>query len=176
MMSRLVRTLSNLFGSTAALLALACVLCTPAFAQTPGGTTISNQASATYSDGTNSYSTISNTVTVTVSLVSGLTITPDAGANPSVVAGQTLVIYNFTVTNTGNFTDQDALNTLQVAWTITKVGSQTPLYSVPFHTATAFSDTISFQFTAAGFYTVAFSVKNADGVVITLSLGVAILQ
>jgi len=82
------------------------VLCSPAFAQTPGGTTISNQASATYSDGTNSYSTISNTVTVTVSLVSGLTITPDAGSNPTVVAGQTLVIYNFTVTNTGNFTDQ----------------------------------------------------------------------
>ena len=82
------------------------MLCSPAFAQTPGGTTISNQASATYSDGTNSYSTISNTVTVTVSLVSGLTITPDAGSNPNVVAGQTLVIYNFTVTNTGNFTDQ----------------------------------------------------------------------
>lgn len=94
---------------TAALLALACVLCSPAFAQTAGGTVISNQASATYSDGTNSYSTISNTVTVTVSLVSGLTITPDAGTNPTnptVVAGETLVVYNFTVTNTGNFTDQ----------------------------------------------------------------------
>ncbi len=100
------RTLPFLLARTAALLALACVLCSPAFAQTPGGTTISNQASATYSDGTNSYSTISNTVTVTVSLVSGLTITPDAGSNPTVVAGQTLVIYNFTVTNTGNFTDQ----------------------------------------------------------------------
>lgn len=99
-------TLPQLLARTAALLALACVLCSPAFAQTAGGTTISNQASATYSDGTNSYSTISNTVTVTVSLVSGLTITPDAGSNPTVVAGQTLVIYNFTVTNTGNFTDQ----------------------------------------------------------------------
>jgi hypothetical protein len=106
MFQRAAHTLPNLLARTAALLALACVLCSPAFAQTPGGTTISNQASATYSDGTNSYSTISNTVTVTVSLVSGLTITPDAGGNPSVVAGQTLVIYNFTVTNTGNFTDQ----------------------------------------------------------------------
>ena len=106
MYQRPARTLPNLLARTAALLALACVLCSPAFAQTPGGTTISNQASATYSDGTNSYSTISNTVTVTVSLVSGLTITPDAGSNPTVVAGQTLVIYNFTVTNTGNFTDQ----------------------------------------------------------------------
>src|SRR4051812_40450304 len=75
-------------------------------AQTPGGTTISNQASATYSDGTNSYSTVSNTVTVTVSNVSGLAITPDAGSNPTIVAGQTGVLYNFTVTNTGNFTDQ----------------------------------------------------------------------
>jgi hypothetical protein len=99
----------NLLGRTAALIALACVLCTSAFAQTPGGTTISNQASATYSDGTNSYSTISNTVTVTVSLVSGLTITPDAGTSltdPTVVAGQALARYGFTVTNTGNFTDQ----------------------------------------------------------------------
>jgi hypothetical protein len=75
-------------------------------AQTPGGTTISNQASATYSDGTNSYSTVSNTVTVTVSNVSGLAITPDAYSNPTVVAGQTGVLYDFTVTNTGNFTDQ----------------------------------------------------------------------
>jgi hypothetical protein len=87
-------------------LAIAVALSAPAVAQTPGGTTISNQASATYSDGTNSYSTVSNTVTVTVSNVSGLVITPDAGSNPTVVAGQTGVIYNFTVTNTGNFSDQ----------------------------------------------------------------------
>src|ERR1051326_1560935 len=86
--------------------AIICALSAHALAQTPGGTTISNQASATYSDGTNSYSTVSNTVTVTVSNVSGLAITPDAGSNPTVVAGQTGVIYNFTVTNTGNFTDQ----------------------------------------------------------------------
>jgi hypothetical protein len=77
-----------------------------AVAQTPADTTISNQASATYSDGTNSYSTVSNTVTVTVSKVSGLAITPDAGSNPTVVAGQTAVLFNFTVTNTGNFSDQ----------------------------------------------------------------------
>ena len=109
MMFRLARTISILFSRAAALLALACLLCLPALAQTPGGTVISNQASATYSDGTNSYSTISNTVTVTVSLVSGLTITPDAGTSltdPTVVAGQALARYTFTVTNTGNFTDQ----------------------------------------------------------------------
>ena len=90
------------------LIALAIVLALSAqsTAQTPGGTTISNQASATYSDGTNSFSTVSNTVTVTVSNVSGLAITPDAASNPTVVAGQTAVLFNFTVTNTGNFTDK----------------------------------------------------------------------
>src|SRR5712691_1144556 len=86
--------------------AIACALSAQTVAQTPGGTVISNQASATYSDGTNSYSTVSNTVTVTVSNVSGLAITPDAGSNPTVVAGQTSVLFNFTVTNTGNLTDQ----------------------------------------------------------------------
>lgn len=89
-----------------AALAVAAALSTQAIAQTPGGTVISNQASASYSDGTNDYTTVSNTVTVTVSNVSGLAITPDAGSNPTVVAGQTAVLYNFTVTNTGNFTDQ----------------------------------------------------------------------
>src|SRR5262245_46441248 len=87
-------------------MAIISVLAAPSAAQTPAGTTISNQASATYSDGTNSYSTVSNTVTVTVSNVSGLTITPDAGSISTVVAGQTGVLYNFTLTNTGNFTDQ----------------------------------------------------------------------
>jgi hypothetical protein len=99
-------TLTKLFSHVIAVIAIAVAVTGMVVAQTPGGTTISNQASATYSDGTTSYSTVSNTVTVTVSNVSGLTITPDAGSNPSVVAGQTLVVYNFTVTNTGNFTDQ----------------------------------------------------------------------
>src|SRR5881398_306019 len=100
------------FVNTAAILrllitlAVACALSARTVAQTAGGTVISNQASATYSDGTNAYSTVSNTVTVTVSNVSGLAITPDAGSTSSVVAGQTAVLYNFTVTNTGNFTDQ----------------------------------------------------------------------
>lgn len=75
--------------------------------QTPGGTQINNQASASYSDGSgNNFSTVSNTVTVTVANVSGLTITPDAGSNPTVVAGQQNVDFVFRVTNTGNFSDQ----------------------------------------------------------------------
>ncbi len=103
--------MKNTFSTTAIVrvliaLAIAFAFAARTVAQTPGGTTISNQASATYSDGTNNYSTVSNTVTIIVSNVSGLAITPDAGSNPTVVAGQTAVIFNFTVTNTGNFSDQ----------------------------------------------------------------------
>lgn len=91
------------------LLALAalCLMAAPALGQaTSGGTTISNQASATYSDGTNNYSVNSNTVTVTVANVAGLVITPDGGSVPTVVAGQTSVDFTFTVTNSGNFPTQ----------------------------------------------------------------------
>ncbi len=91
------------------LLALAalCLCAAPALGQaTTGGTTISNQASATYSDGTNSYSVTSNIVTVTVANVAGLTITPDGGSVPTVVGGQTNVDFTFTVTNSGNFPTQ----------------------------------------------------------------------
>lgn len=106
-MLRPAQTIPTLLARTVALLALACVLCSTAFAQTAADTVISNQASASYSDGTNTYSTVSNIVTVTVSKVAGLAITPDPPtSNGSVVAGQTLVIYNFTVFNTGNFSDQ----------------------------------------------------------------------
>ncbi|MDT5270102.1 MAG: hypothetical protein QOH49_2288 [Acidobacteriota bacterium] len=91
------------------LLALAalCLCAAPALGQaTSGGTQINNQASATYSDGTNSYTVNSNTVTVTVANVAGLTITPDGGSVPTVVAGQTSVDFTFTVTNSGNFPTQ----------------------------------------------------------------------
>ena len=82
------------------------LLLTPvALAQTAGGTVITNQATATYSDGTNSFTTVSNIVTTTVSNVAGIAITPDAGANPPVVAGQTGVLFEFSVANTGNITD-----------------------------------------------------------------------
>lgn len=70
--------------------------------QTPGGTVISNQASASYSDGTNSYAATSNTVTITVSNVGGLTITPDAGTTSNITNGE-LKTLSFTLTNTGNF-------------------------------------------------------------------------
>lgn len=90
-----------------ALLAIFCAFLTPTLAQTSGGTIISNQASAVYTDSaSNNYSTVSNTVTVTVANVSGLRILPDDAVNPAVVPGDTNAFFLFTVTNTGNFADQ----------------------------------------------------------------------
>ncbi|NJM52371.1 MAG: hypothetical protein HC846_02630 [Blastocatellia bacterium] len=74
------------------------------YAQTAADTAIKNTASATYDDGNgNNFDTVSNEVTVTVAKVAGLAITPDGQNNSAVVAGQTGVTMNFTVTNTGNF-------------------------------------------------------------------------
>lgn len=92
---------------TIALLAITCAFFAQALAQTAADTQIQNQATASYSDGGGgNYSTVSNVVIVKVSKVSGLTITPDAGTNPTLVAGQTGVNFSFRVTNTGNFSDQ----------------------------------------------------------------------
>jgi hypothetical protein len=90
------------------MIAMSCVMAAPALAQsTDGGTDIKNTASASYSDGSTSYNVDSNTVTVTVSNVAGLAITPDAGLlGAQVVAGETGILYSFTVTNTGNFSDK----------------------------------------------------------------------
>ncbi|HJQ34767.1 MAG TPA: hypothetical protein VJ866_21640 [Pyrinomonadaceae bacterium] len=98
---------SGALASILVALACLCLAAAPALGQaTSGETQIQNRASATYSDGTNNYSVTSNTVTVTVANVAGLTITPDGGSVPTVVSGQTSVDFTFTVTNSGNFPTQ----------------------------------------------------------------------
>ncbi|MEM6868523.1 MAG: hypothetical protein AAF528_09105, partial [Cyanobacteria bacterium P01_C01_bin.121] len=73
-------------------------------AGTPAGTGIENTATATYNDGTNNFDAISNTVTVNVAEVAGLTV-GIAGNNDvnsgSVVNGDTIT-FDYLVTNTGN--------------------------------------------------------------------------
>ncbi|HJR08739.1 MAG TPA: hypothetical protein VJ842_15875 [Pyrinomonadaceae bacterium] len=97
----------SLLRATFALLAIFCAFLTPTLAQTSGGTTISNQASAVYTDSANnSYNAVSNTVTVTVANVSGLRILPDDAVNATVVPGDSTESFVFNVTNTGNFADQ----------------------------------------------------------------------
>ncbi len=104
-------TLSFALARLIAVLAISCAVYTQVLAQTtPADTQIQNTATATYGDGSGgNYSTSSNTVIVTVSKVSGLTILPDVtngSSDPTVVPGQTNVSFTFTVTNSGNFTDQ----------------------------------------------------------------------
>lgn len=102
-----IQTGALLLARIFAVMALACAICAPTMAQqTTGGTVISNEATATYTDGSTTYNTKSLPVTVTVANVSGLNITPDGQANSTVVAGQSSVPFVFTVTNIGNFDDQ----------------------------------------------------------------------
>src|SRR5688572_30020443 len=107
MMNKVLQITTGALPRVIALIAITCAFYSQGLAQTAGGTTIQNQASASYSDGGGgSYNTVSNTVVVTVANVSGLAITPDAGVNPTVVPSQTAVLFSFNVTNTGNFSDQ----------------------------------------------------------------------
>jgi hypothetical protein len=107
MTHKLPRLLQSALLPVIVMIAIAGVFFSQAQGQTPADTQIKNQASATYSDGSGgSYSTVSNIVTIIVSKVSGLTILPDGANDPSVVAGQTGVLFSFRVTNTGNFADQ----------------------------------------------------------------------
>jgi hypothetical protein len=110
------------------LMALSVIVCatfSAVLAQTTdGGTAINNQASATYSDGNgNNFSAVSNIVTVTVSNVAGLAITPDSGTASNVVAGQQNNEVVFTVTNTGNFSDR--VRFMANGQSITKTGPVT---------------------------------------------------
>lgn len=98
-------------------------LVAPAFAvPPPAGTSIGNQASASYTDGSGaSRSVTSNTVTTIVQQVASLTLTANGAKTSSI--GST-VYYPHTVTNTGNGTDTYTLNAVNVggsAFTMTGV-------------------------------------------------------
>lgn len=99
-------------------LILALVLGVALAAGTPAGTAITNQAAASYIDSAGQpRTTTSNLVTTIVQQVYSFTITPDSTkSNP----GQTRnglpgaqVLFNYTVTNTGNGTDTINLTTAQ---------------------------------------------------------------
>jgi len=88
-------------------------------AGTPGGTAITNSATATYSDATGeSYSTVSNTVQTTVALIGALVVDPKHPTADTSTASQDRsaagpTTRTFTITNTSNIDD---------AYTITAVG------------------------------------------------------
>jgi hypothetical protein len=96
---------------------------------TLAGTEIRNRATATYSDGTTNFEAISNTVTIKVEEVRGLTVT-SAGftdTNGGSIAKDDTVTFDFLVTNTGNSSAHiylpglTALQTMATGGTVTKV-------------------------------------------------------
>jgi uncharacterized repeat protein (TIGR01451 family) len=104
------RRLSSPLGVALAALAIAACagLGAVAFAAPPAGTTIGNQATATYSDAAaNSYTVSSNSVTTVVQQVAGLTLTAN-GARVAAPGGQ--AIFPHVITNNGNGTDSFTLS------------------------------------------------------------------
>ena len=76
----------------------------------PGGSVITNQAHATYSDDTGeTFTTVSETVTVTVIAVASITVTPDETTPSDTVGPREQVTRAFRVCNTGNTTDRVTL-------------------------------------------------------------------
>ncbi len=75
----------------------------------PANTSIGNQASATYTDASNTQRTAtSNTVVTIVQQVASFTLTTDGQAKPAAPGGQ--AVYPHTLTNTGNGDDTFALS------------------------------------------------------------------
>jgi uncharacterized repeat protein (TIGR01451 family) len=82
----------------------------PAFAAPPAGTTIGNQATATYQDAaSNSYTVTSNSVTTVVQQVASLTLTAN-GTRVAAPGGQ--AVFPHVLTNTGNGIDAFSLAAL----------------------------------------------------------------
>jgi uncharacterized repeat protein (TIGR01451 family) len=98
-------------------LAIALVVSSAANAQTPAGTTIRNQASATFEDlSGNTYMATSNQVTTIVLPVFGVSVLPDGtaavpGMIGTAIPGQT-VYYSYNLTNTGNDNDDFTIEPL----------------------------------------------------------------
>jgi len=79
------------------------------------GTVISNRAEATYEDGSGaSYTAVSETVTITISAVAGVAVTPDETAPSNTIAPHDQVTRPFRVCNTGNNPDTFTLTALDV--------------------------------------------------------------
>lgn len=74
---------------------------------TPANTPIENTATATYSDGTTTFDAISNTVTINVAEVAGITVVSTGVDDPNggSVVTDDVITFDFEVTNTGNAAD-----------------------------------------------------------------------
>ena len=110
-----LKTLPKQIAAIAATLALLlCALSAPEARSvddpTNGGTIISNRAEATYqNDAGENFTTVSQTVTVTVQTVVSLAVTPDETSPSNTVSPHAQVTRLFRVCNTGNYSDSFTL-------------------------------------------------------------------
>ncbi|PYS22153.1 MAG: hypothetical protein DMF72_14405 [Acidobacteria bacterium] len=87
------------------------------------GTVISNRAEATYQDDSGAgFTTVSETVTVTIAVVAGVAVTPDETAPSNTIAPHDQVTRLFRVCNTGNNPDTFMMTALDVTAPATLAG------------------------------------------------------
>lgn len=98
-------------GAIAAVLVIVLTFAGIVTANTPAGTQISNQATATYQADGKARTSASNIVYVTVQQVYDVEVGPSTAINRNVVEGQK-VQHVYTVTNTGNGTDTFSVETV----------------------------------------------------------------
>ena len=125
----------------------------------PANTSIGNQASATYTDASNTQRTAtSNTVVTIVQQVASFTITTDGQSKPAAPGGQ--VVFPHTLTNTGNGSDTFTLSTVNNAganFNLTNLtlyadanGDGVPDNSTPITSTGTLSAGATFKFVAVG--------------------------
>ena len=149
----------------------------PAFAAPAAGTAIGNQASATYTDASNTQRTVtSNVVTAIVQQVASLTLTQSASRTVSVGSQ---VSYPVTLTNTGNGSDTFNLSFAQSgAFAFTSVvfyadvnGDGIPDNTIPITATTAMAMGDVFRFVAVGTVPSTATSGNINNLVITGTSG-----
>ncbi|MFT4173637.1 MAG: hypothetical protein QM639_13815 [Rhodocyclaceae bacterium] len=148
-----------------------------AHAAPPAGTSIGNQASATYSDASQVVHTVtSNSVVTIVQQVATLTLTAN-GAKQVALGGQ--VSYPHTLTNTGNGTDTFALttgNTGAFSFASTLIyadanGDGVPDNAVPITSTGALAAGASFNFVVVGVLPAAAVAGNTNTLTVTATSG-----
>ena len=168
----LKRRLSGAIG-TLALAAAAFTAASPAYAAPAAGTAIGNQASATYTDASNTPRTVtSNVVTAIVQQVASLTLAQSASRT---VAVGSQVSYPVTLTNTGNGTDTFNLSFTQSgAFSFTSVvfyadanGDGVADNTIPITASTALAMGDVFRFVAVGTVPASATSGNTNSLVIT---------
>ncbi|HEY4282478.1 MAG TPA: hypothetical protein VGM62_05385, partial [Chthoniobacterales bacterium] len=147
-------------GWPAAILLFGCFIGALTYAAAPpANTSIGNQATATYTDSSNTQRTVtSNTVVTIVQQVASFTLTTDGQSRPGSPGGQ--MVFPHTLTNTGNGSDTFNLtvansgsanfNLANIALYADANGDGIPDNSTPITTTGALAGGASFKFVAVG--------------------------